>query len=286
MQYVEIAYRYEDLPANVHADPLDPAAARGRLDEGNRAFASLLANLGRPGGEARRVIRVDPRDLGLLSGDAAAPTQRPYAAVLGCSDARVPIELIFNEGPNDLFVVRVAGNALGDDVLASLRYAVDHLRDSLRLAVVLGHSGCGALTSAVDVFLDPASYLSLARTHMLRGLLDRLLIVVHASARRLAAVHGAGVASRAGYRQALVETSIVANAALGAHMLQAALDDEPGIRAAFGVYLIDSREVWAPRAGGEPRAGLAEPPRDAEGFVRLADETARSERIASMLGTV
>ena len=76
-------------------------------------------------------------------------------AVLGCSDARVPIELIFKEGPNDLFVVRVAGNGLGSEVLGSLKYAVEHLGGSLRIIVVLGHSGCGAVSEAVDAFLEP-----------------------------------------------------------------------------------------------------------------------------------
>lgn len=283
MKYVEIAYRYEDAPTNAHTDPADAAAAQVRLDEGNRAFASLLGNLGREGGEARRVIRVDPRDLGLLSEQPTAPQQRPYAAVLGCADARVPVELIFNEGPNDLFVVRVAGNALGDDVLASMRYAVEHLRGSLKLAVVLGHSGCGALTSAVDVFLNPANYLSLARAHTLRGLLDRLLIVVHTSAKRIAALHGTDVVSRPGYREALIETSIVINAALGAYTLHAALDDVSGIRTAWGVYLIDSREVWAPRAGSNVCNGLAEPPRNAEAFGQLAERALTSPRIASIL---
>jgi Carbonic anhydrase len=75
---------------------------------------------------------VDPRDLGLAPNAPGAPRQRPYAAVLGCSDARVPIELIFNERPNDLFVVRVAGNGLGSEVLGSLKYAVDHLGGSLK----------------------------------------------------------------------------------------------------------------------------------------------------------
>ena len=86
------------------------------------------------------------------------PKQSPFAAVLGCSDARVPIELVFNEGPNDLFVVRVAGNGIGSDVLGSLRYTIEHLRDSLRLVVVLGHSGCGAISTAVDMFMEPAGY--------------------------------------------------------------------------------------------------------------------------------
>ena len=75
--------------------------------------------------------------------------------MLGCSDARVPIELIFNEGPNDLFVVRVAGNGLGGEVFGSLSYAVEHLGGSLKLVVVLGHSGCGAVSAAVDAVLNP-----------------------------------------------------------------------------------------------------------------------------------
>ena len=112
--------------------------------------------------------------------------------MLGCSDARVPVELIFNEGPNDLFVVRVAGNGLGSDVLGSLRYAIENLRGSLRLVVVLGHSGCGALSAAVDTFLQPAGYLPLATNHALRGILDRQLIVVQATARRLTSAFGAG----------------------------------------------------------------------------------------------
>jgi hypothetical protein len=64
-------------------------------------------------GVIQQIIPVDPRDLGFVSANAGAPKQRPFAAVLGCSDARVPIELIFNEGPNDLFVIGVAGNGLG-----------------------------------------------------------------------------------------------------------------------------------------------------------------------------
>ena len=87
---------------------------------------------------------------------------------------RVPIELIFNEGPNDLFVVRVAGNGLGSEVLGSLKDAVEHLGGSLKIVVILGHSGCGAVSAAVDVFLEPKRYLSLATSHSLRGILDRL----------------------------------------------------------------------------------------------------------------
>src|SRR6185295_12731259 len=190
--------------------------ARRRLDEGSRSIASLLDAAAEGEGVTQRVVHVDPRDLGLAGERSGAPAQRPFAAVLGCSDARVPIELIFNEGPNDLFVVRVAGNGLGAEGLGSLKYAVDKLGESLKLIVVLGHSGCGAVSAAVDIMLQPHSYLALAAKHTLRNILDRLLVVVHASAKRLAAVYGSDVARRARYREALIETAVVSNAALSA----------------------------------------------------------------------
>ncbi len=73
------------------------------------------------------MIPISGHDFDLDGSGSGAPSQRPYAAVLGCADARVPIELIFNEGPHDLFVVRVVGNTLGDDVRGSLKYAFEHL---------------------------------------------------------------------------------------------------------------------------------------------------------------
>src|SRR5204862_2536609 len=151
--------------------PLDINAALLRLNDGNRDFAALLDHVKETSGVIEQIIPVDARDLGLVASDGI-PKQRPFAAILGCSDARVPIELIFNEGPNDLFVVRVAGNGLGAEGLGSLNYAVDHLGESLKLVVVLGHSGCGAVSAAVDVFLKPQNYLELASNHALRNILD------------------------------------------------------------------------------------------------------------------
>lgn len=284
MKTVEIVYRYDAAEAAARERPVDADAARARLDEGNRAMSALLAGLTEGTGTARRVVYVDPRDLGVAPGESVAPAQRPYAAILGCADARVPVELVFNEGPNDLFVVRVAGNGLGNEVMGSLRYAVEHL-GSLRLVVVLGHSGCGAVAAAVDVFLDPKSYLDLARKHALRGILDRLLVVIHSAARRMAAVYGPDVARHAHYREALLEVVVVSNAALVAHSLQQELTGggEHGVRAAYGVYLIDERRVWAPRFGGGVE-GLAYPPVTAAEFDGFAEEVAASDRIAAMLG--
>jgi carbonic anhydrase len=282
---VDVIYRYQ-ADATARHRPSDSDEARLRLDEGNRTFATLLEQLKDEHGRTERVIPVDARDLGLISGEIAAPIQHPFAAVIGCSDARVPIELIFSEGPNDLFVVRVAGNVLGTDVLGSLKFAVEHLGGSLKLIVVLGHSGCGAVTSAVDVFLDPGDYLSLATKHSLRNILDRLLVVIQTCARKLATRFGPDVVHRPRYREALIEASIVTNAALAAYSIQQGVGSNNAgeLRAVYGVYLLETREVWAPRPGDANTVGLAAAPHDLAGFIDLGDAIVQSERIAGFLG--
>ena len=191
--------------------------------------------------------------------------------MLGCSDARVPIELIFNEGPNDLFVVRVAGNGLGLEVLGSLKYAVDHLGGTLKLIVVLGHSGCGALTAAVDMFLNPGDYVAIAAKHSIRSILDRSLIVVQASANKLVSAFGPGVTNNPGYRQALIEASIVTNTALSAYSVQQEFitHELPELQAVYGVYVLETREVWAPRFGNINGTGLAEASPRSRGICRI-----------------
>jgi carbonic anhydrase len=280
---IDIIYRYgADQPA-VRPRPRDSAAALARLVAGNHDFATLLNSMTDDGAPVHRIISVDPHDLGI--GDATAAHQHPFAAILGCADARVPVELIFNEGPNDLFVLRVAGNGLGSEVLGSLKYAIDHLGDSKKLIVVLGHSGCGAVTAAADVFLQPSRYLSLATQHSLRLVLDGLLVVVQACALRLTHVFGPEVSQQPGYRNALIEAAIITNAALSAYSVQQALGalHADGLGAAYGVYLLETRAVWAPRPDDVNGAGLAIAPQDAETFGRIGDAIARSERIASIL---
>ncbi len=85
----------------------------------------------------------------------AGQGQHPLAAVLSCSDSRVPVELIFDQGLGDLFVVRVAGNTAATDEIGSLEYAVDHLNTPL--VVVLGHSQCGAVTAVLENAKLPGS---------------------------------------------------------------------------------------------------------------------------------
>merc|ERR1719282_2282781 len=72
--------------------------------------------------------------------------QFPSVAILGCSDSRVPVEIVFDQGLGDIFVIRVAGNCLDTATTASLQYAVHHLK--VKLLIVMGHEGCGAVKAA------------------------------------------------------------------------------------------------------------------------------------------
>lgn len=111
--------------------PADPSLQA--LKEGNRRYRT---------GQARHPRQDAARRQEML------PQQRPVAAILGCSDSRVPPEILFDQGIGDLFVIRTAGHVVDDAVLGSVEYAVDHL--GVPLVVVLGHTRCGAVTAAVQ----------------------------------------------------------------------------------------------------------------------------------------
>ena len=82
-----------------------------------------------------------------------APHQAPFAAVVGCSDSRVPVELLFDQGIGDIFVIRTAGNNVNSEmVMGSIDYAIEHL--GVKLVLVLGHGSCGGVTGAISVGED------------------------------------------------------------------------------------------------------------------------------------
>src|SRR5213075_2446070 len=85
-----------------------------------------------------------------------AKGQHPYATILGCSDSRVPPELVFDAGFGELFIVRVAGNVVSPEIMGTLQYAGVHLRTPL--FVVLGHEGCGAVNAALASMRDGSSH--------------------------------------------------------------------------------------------------------------------------------
>lgn len=113
--------------------PNTPAEALATLLEGNQRFVD--GNKLNPNSNMDRVAET-------------APHQEPFAAIVGCSDSRVPVELIFDQGLGDIFVIRTAGNNVdGDMVMGSVEYAADHL--GVKVLLVLGHGACGGVTSAI-----------------------------------------------------------------------------------------------------------------------------------------
>jgi carbonic anhydrase len=119
-------------PAHSDQPSVAPADAISKLKEGNGRYTS--GNLQHPGQTSERRTEL-------------AKTQHPFAAILSCSDSRVPPEIVFDQGLGDLFIVRVAGNVINDEGLGSIEYSVDHL--GTRLILVLGHQSCGAVDAAM-----------------------------------------------------------------------------------------------------------------------------------------
>jgi len=128
-------------------------------------------------GNTRFWMGIPPKNAGsAFQRRALISMQYPSVAILGCSDSRVPTEIVFDQGLGDLFVVRVAGNCLDTCTLASLQYAVNHLK--VKVLVVMGHEACGAVKAAglptAKIEQEPAA-LSAALKGLKRGLDERRL---------------------------------------------------------------------------------------------------------------
>lgn len=125
-----------------------------RLLEGNRRFVSNVRGSDALLGQARRT---------------ELPTgQEPFAIILGCSDSRVPAEIVFDQGLGDLFVIRVAGNIVAPSQVGSVEFAAD--RFGTRLVVVLGHSQCGAILATLEELRRPKEN----QSRNLRSIVDRV----------------------------------------------------------------------------------------------------------------
>jgi len=133
---------------------VSPQEALKRLREGNRRFASGVRSIETMMSQAQRSE--------LVSG------QEPFAVILGCSDSRVPVEIVFDQGLGDLFVIRVAGNIVAPSHIGSVEFAAEAF--GTRLVVVMGHSNCGAVTATVDELQRPSE----SRSPNLRDIVDRV----------------------------------------------------------------------------------------------------------------
>lgn len=118
----------------VPAEFADAQSVQAYLAEQNAAYTQT----GKNGGDISKSKREDTSENG----------QHPYAVIVTCSDSRVPAEHIFNAGIGELFVIRTAGNVIGDHALGSVEYGMEHL--GAKLVVVLGHTNCGAVDAALN----------------------------------------------------------------------------------------------------------------------------------------
>jgi carbonic anhydrase len=128
--------------------------ALDRLRDGNRRFTSTLRD-----------------SSGFLSGTGRpqlTQSQEPFAIILGCSDARVPSEIVFDQGLGDLFVIRVAGNIVAPSQVGSVEFAA--ARFHTRLVVVMGHSQCGAITATLEELQRPGE----TQSPNLRSIVDQV----------------------------------------------------------------------------------------------------------------
>lgn len=116
-------------------------SALERLREGNRRFVAGVRSLDTLVSQTRR-------------GDFVAG-QKPFAVILGCSDSRVPVEIVFDQGVGDLFVIRVAGNIVAPSQIGSVEFAARQFET--RLVVVLGHTRCGAVQATLDELQQPTA---------------------------------------------------------------------------------------------------------------------------------
>ena len=125
-----------------------------RLREGNHRFTLGVRSFDSLTSQTRR--------------NELAAGQKPFAVILGCSDSRVPVEIVFDQGLGDLFVIRVAGNIVAPSQIGSVEYAVEQF--GTRLVVVLGHTRCGAVLATLEELERPAEN----RSRNLQSIVDRI----------------------------------------------------------------------------------------------------------------
>jgi carbonic anhydrase len=123
------------------------------LRDGNRRFVAERQRDGRTGATRREEV---------------TERQEPFAIILGCSDSRVPAEIVFDQGLGDLFVIRVAGNIVAPSQIGSVEFAAEQFKT--RLVVVLGHTGCGAINATIEQLKRPAEM----QSRNLRAIVDRV----------------------------------------------------------------------------------------------------------------
>jgi carbonic anhydrase len=260
MNTIDYIYRFDPTKPSAKPLPNDAESARRTLEDGNRTFARWMESCRRASstdGEPRYVVPCNASEVGMVRSTGEMPKQMPFGVVVGWSDARVPTEMLFGQGFNDLFVIRVAGNVLGDVCMGSVDFALNALSESVRVVVILGHSGCGAVSGAVDAYLRPVKFWSRSMSPMLRGLVQRIFVSVREAANGIKDVWGPDAKEMPGYREALIEAAVSINAAQAAFDLRQEVERNGKweIEVLYGVHNIRSHQVCMPV---DPAASFAD----------------------------
>jgi carbonic anhydrase len=280
---IDYVFRYDPSQLGVRPAPATAEEARQALIRGNQIFSEWMASCRSgvfPEGGSQYVVLCGGLESALLSDGDEYPTQKPFAVVLGCSDARVPTEMLFGQGFNDLFVVRVAGNVLGDAVQGTMDFSILALTDSVRVLVVLGHTNCSAVKGAVDAYLDPKRLWSKANSPNLRLIFQRIFVAVRESDNAIREVWGQDAPRQPGYREALMDSAVHLNAAHTAFTLRQVVESAAKweIDVLFGIYDIRTHQVRMPFhrgvATGLEGVNLAYAPSHPREFAALATQLA------------
>lgn len=196
---------------------ISAAAALDRLRTGNARFARNDSTM----------------RLSELNRSALTTGQAPFAIILGCSDSRVPAELVFDQGLGDLFVIRVAGNVVAPSQIGSVEFAAEKLGS--RLVVVMGHTNCGAVSATLDAVLSGNA----ADSRNIRSIIDRVRC----------AVQIAREAAPAEDREALLRQAGRANVRIACNQLRHGSDiierliDKEGLMVVGAEYSLETGEV-------------------------------------------
>jgi len=193
--------------------------ALARLRDGNARFAAHVRSHDSLASAARRAELVT--------------AQEPCAIVLGCSDSRVPVEIVFDQGPGDLFVIRVAGNIVAPSLIGSVEFAAE--RFGTRLVVVLGHTSCGAIMATIEELRRPKQN----QSPNLKAIVDRIRPGVAALVRQVAGGNDAAL------EQSAMRANILASVnqlRRGSAIIEGLIDAE-GLRVVGAWYSLDTGVV-------------------------------------------
>jgi carbonic anhydrase len=290
---VEFTFRYDPAAPREFFVPKSWEAAVEELRNGNEKVARFIAACQLPGlGIETQVVELSRPQVELEpKGDDGFPKQMPFAVVVGCSDARVPAEILFGQEFNAIFNIRLAGSVLPPEAVGSLLYALktfvpqaaDPNLRGLKLVVALGHRGCGAVKATIRTCREDPSGAAIPDDPIgtiLKRIHDPALI---AGARAVDHVFGDGAAANPDLEPVMIELVVYLNAAWLGHQIrnwvwEQSEEAATQVGVVYGVFDPGDFRVRARPPDYEHRTSasfFAAPPRDRQELEQMAIEVAQ-----------